>query len=91
MDPPYVLGCSRSHERAPGEGSYSWCAEYGGFLEYTFDPEYLRTVKFEGPLMFWRYVPVMPRVGKKVSLGEGVHRSGRRRGSRSTWGSGTCT
>ena len=71
MDFPYVLGCSSCHERAPGDGSYSWCAECGGFLEYTFDPEYLKTVQFKGPITFWRYAPVMPRVERSVSLGEG--------------------
>ena len=71
MEPPYVLGCSSCREKAPGEGSYSWCADCGGFLEYTFDPEYLKGVQFKGPLTFWRYAPVMPRVEKAVSLGEG--------------------
>ena len=71
MDPPYVLGCNSCHEKAPGEASLSWCADCGGILEYTFDPEYLKTVKFKGPLTFWRYAPVMPRVERMVSLGEG--------------------
>jgi threonine synthase len=71
MDPPYVLGCSNCHEKAPGEGSYSWCADCGGFLEFAFDPEHLKTVQFKGPMTFWRYAPVMPNVRREVSLGEG--------------------
>lgn len=71
MEPPYVLGCSSCHEIASGEASLSWCADCGGFLEYTFDPEYLKAVRFKGPLTFWRYAPVMPRVERMVSLGEG--------------------
>jgi threonine synthase len=71
MEPSYVLGCSSCHENAPGEGSYSWCSDCGGFLEYTFDPEYLKGIRLKGPFTFWRYAPVMPRVAKAVSLGEG--------------------
>ncbi len=71
MEPPYVLCCSSCNKKAPWEDGYSWCADCGGFLEYTFDPEYLKTVQFKGPLTFWRYAPVMPRVEKMVSLGEG--------------------
>ncbi len=71
MDPPYVLSCSRCHEKAPGGGSYSWCADCGGYLEYTFDPEYLKTVQFKGPMTFWRYAPVMPKIERAVTLGEG--------------------
>jgi threonine synthase len=71
MDPPYILVCSICHEKTPGKGSYSWCADCGGYLEYTFDPEYLKTIQFKGPITFWRYAPVMPRVERAVSLGEG--------------------
>ena len=71
MEPPYSLGCSNCHEEAPGDGSYTWCAHCGGILEYSFDPEFLKGVSFKGPLTSWRYAPVIPRVEKKVSLGEG--------------------
>jgi threonine synthase len=49
----------------------SRCPVCGGFLEYSFDPGYLKSVGFKGPLTFWRYRPVMPPVDKPVSLGEG--------------------
>jgi len=71
MEPPYSLGCSSCHEPAQGDGSYSWCTQCGGVLEYIFDPEYLKDVRFKGPMTFWRYAPVMPRIEKTVSLGEG--------------------
>ncbi len=40
-------------------------------LEYSLETDYLRSVKFTGPLAFWRYRLVMPRVHKPVSMGEG--------------------
>lgn len=40
-------------------------------MEYSFNVDYLRSVEFDGPFTFWRYRPVMPRVDKPVSLGEG--------------------
>ena len=40
-------------------------------LEYSFETDYMRSVKFIGPLTFWRYRPVMPRVHRPVSMGEG--------------------
>ena len=47
------------------------CSKCGGVLEYSFDPEYLKEVKFDGPINFWRYRPVLPQVKGTVSLGEG--------------------
>lgn len=47
------------------------CRRCGGKLEYSPEPEYLKTVSFEGPITFWRYRPVMPPVKRPVSLGEG--------------------
>jgi len=47
------------------------CPDCGGFVEYSFDPDYLKSVRFKGPLTFWRYRPVMPPVTKAISLGEG--------------------
>jgi threonine synthase len=40
-------------------------------MEYTFEPEHLKEVMFDGPITFWRYRPVLPHVKEAVSLGEG--------------------
>jgi threonine synthase len=54
------------------EGALGYqCPECGGYYEYVFDPGYLRGLEFRGPMTFWRYRPVIPRVEKPVSLGEG--------------------
>lgn len=47
------------------------CEKCGGLLEYSLDVEYLKSIRFKGSLTFWRYRPVMPKVVKAVSLGEG--------------------
>jgi threonine synthase len=71
MNPPYVLVCNKCRKVASDDLSSNRCPECGGFLEYSFSTEYLRSVKFRGTFTFWRYASVMPRVEKKVSLGEG--------------------
>ena len=59
--------CGRKH--AP-ENPRQGCGDCGGLLEYTFEPG-SRAVSFSGPMTFWRYRPVLPRVTKTVTLGEG--------------------
>ena len=49
----------------------SLCPSCGELLEYSLEPDYLRNVKFGGPFNFWRYRPVLPKVKKPISLGEG--------------------
>lgn len=68
---PYRLSCpSCGFEVAEGFvcGGCPKCSE---FLEYTFEEEYLKTVEFSGPLTFWRYRSILPKVPKPISLGEG--------------------
>ncbi len=71
MDPPYRLECNLCKSHFPEAEVGSKCPTCGGFLEYSFDPGYMRSVGFKGPLTFWRYRPVMPPVDKPISLGEG--------------------
>jgi len=47
------------------------CSYCGGLLEYKYEADYLKRVELKGPLSFWRYRPVLPRVENVVSLGEG--------------------
>lgn len=49
----------------------SLCPSCGELLEYSLEPDYLRNVKFGGSFNFWRYRPVLPKVKKPISLGEG--------------------
>lgn len=44
------------------------CPECGGLMEYRLIVD---KVKFTEPISFWRYRPVLPKVSKTVSLGEG--------------------
>jgi threonine synthase len=71
MEPPCRLECNLCKSHLPEAEVGSRCPVCGGFLEYSFDPGYLKSVGFKGPLTFWRYRPVMPPVDKPVSLGEG--------------------
>ena len=79
METPYRLRCSRcGAESEPTP--WNRCQRCGGLLEYDFDPDYLRAVRLRGGITFWRYRPLLPRVEKAVSLGEGgtpLHRAGR--------------
>jgi threonine synthase len=65
------LVCSRCGYFFQAGHEKSSCERCGGQLEYVFDEEYLKRVKFAGELRFWRYRPIMPPVQKVVSLGEG--------------------
>ena len=67
----YTLRCSRCGGEAEEREGPMECTKCGGALEYRFDPDYLRSVAFKGPMAFWRYRPVMPSVARPVSLGEG--------------------
>ena len=71
MESPCRLECILCKSRFPEAEMGGRCSECGGSLEYSFDPDYLKSVRFKGPLTFWRYRPVMPPVTKPVSLGEG--------------------
>ncbi|MFB0543983.1 MAG: threonine synthase [Candidatus Bathyarchaeia archaeon] len=61
-------GCGKGLE---AEEPRARCPDCGGRLEYRSDDAYLKTVKFSGPLTFWRYRPLLPTVEHIVSLGEG--------------------
>ncbi len=76
----YSLTCQSCGATLPMEEVDSECKECGGLLEYVFEEEYLRGVRFTGRMTFWRYRPVLPKVPKPVSLGEGgtpLHRANR--------------
>ena len=60
--------CGRSPETREPRAR---CPNCGGLLEYHYREDYLRGVKFTGPLSFWRYRPLLPRVENLISLGEG--------------------
>lgn len=46
----------------------SLCPKCGGLMEYTLQT---KKVKLSGPINMWRYRPVLPKIQKKVTLGEG--------------------
>lgn len=71
MVPRYRLSCTSCGFVASEGRVLHRCPRCGEFLEYTFEAEYLKTVKFSGPLTFWRYRPILPEVPKPISLGEG--------------------
>ena len=71
MMPRYRLSCSSCGSETDGEQVVSRCPKCGGILEFVFEIEYLKTVKFRGAFTFWRYRPVLPEVPKPISLGEG--------------------
>ena len=62
------LMCLRCGKSYPPENPRHSCERCGGILEYRFEPG---QVSFSGPLTFWRYRPVLPKVTRTVSLGEG--------------------
>ncbi|MBN2335366.1 threonine synthase [Candidatus Bathyarchaeota archaeon] len=64
------LVCLECGEAADQEAPPTTCRSCGGILEYRLTPGEER-VKFSGPFTFWRYRPVLPRVSRAVSLGEG--------------------
>jgi len=67
----YRLSCSICGFEADEEHASSRCPRCGGILEYVFEPEHLKEVRFEGDFTFWRYRPALPEVPKPISLGEG--------------------
>lgn len=79
MEEPYSLRCSYCGEEAE-PSLWNKCSRCGNPLEYSFDPEYLSEVELRGPFTFWRYNPLLPKVKKLISLGEGgtpLHRAKR--------------
>ncbi len=79
METSYRLRCSRCGAEAEPT-PWNRCLRCGGLLEYAFDPDYLKEVKLKGPITFWRYRPLLPRVDRAISLGEGgtpLHRAER--------------
>ena len=71
MGSSFKLSCRSCGQEAEQERPGYTCSKCSGVLEYSFDPEYLKEVKFEGSISFWRYRPVLPPVKEAVSLGEG--------------------
>jgi len=69
--PPYRLSCASCGFEASEDWVSGACPKCGGFLEYTFEEDYLKTVEFSGPFTFWRYRPILPKVSEPISLGEG--------------------
>ena len=68
MTPSHVLECLSCGAKSVSENPDTMCQKCGGLLEYRFIAD---KVKFNGPLTFWRYRPVLPKVSQMVSLGEG--------------------
>jgi threonine synthase len=68
MSPSHVLKCLNCGEESVSENPGIECRICGGILEYRLT---LGEVKFNGNMTFWRYKPVLPRVSRIVSLGEG--------------------
>lgn len=70
MATPFLIcrQCSKRHET---EEPRARCPDCGGPLEYRYDETYLKNVKFSGPLTFWRYRPLLPKVEHITTLGEG--------------------
>jgi threonine synthase len=71
MDQPYQLICNNCKTTMDTSENITHCHQCEGLLEYAFNSEYLKTVKFRGANNFWRYRSVLPKVTKTVSLGEG--------------------
>lgn len=65
----FQLKCLDCNKEFESEHSTA-CAACGGILEYAIKPPFHK-VKFNGPFNFWRYKPIMPAVGKPITLGEG--------------------
>ncbi len=64
----HVLECLECGYESSDDNPVTVCPDCGGLLEYRL---IIDNVKFSGPLSFWRYRQVLPRVSKTVSLGEG--------------------
>jgi threonine synthase len=61
------LRCGKTYKADPPRHR---CEKCGGIIEYKIDPS-SGPISFTGPLTFWRYKPVLPKVTRTVSLGEG--------------------
>jgi threonine synthase len=68
MSSSHILECIDCRAESISENPDVECKKCGGLLEYRLT---LDNVKFNGPMTFWRYKPVLPKVSKMVSLGEG--------------------
>jgi len=68
MSLSHVLECTNCGARQTRDTPYTVCEKCGGVVEYRLVVD---KVKFSGPLTFWRYRAVLPRVSVAVSLGEG--------------------
>lgn len=80
MKPQYRLSCTSCGSTIAEVQPTIKCPKCGGFMEYVFDGDYLRTIEFKGPFTFWRYRPVFPQVPAPISLGEGgtpLHKANR--------------
>ena len=64
----HVLECLDCGYGSNDDNPVTVCPDCRGLMEYRL---VIDKVKFNGPLSFWRYRPVMPGVSKTVSLGEG--------------------
>ena len=64
----HVLECLECGYESNDDNPVTVCPDCGALMEYRL---IIDKVKFNGPLTFWRYRPVMPRVSRSVSLGEG--------------------
>ena len=68
MSQSHVLECISCGAQSISENPDTVCGKCGGLMEYRLK---INSVKFTGPVTFWRYRPVLPRVSEMVSLGEG--------------------
>lgn len=63
------LRCLKCGDTPHETTRHSQCTRCGGILEYTLHGD--KPPQFKEPFNFWRYRPVLPRVTKTVTLGEG--------------------
>lgn len=70
MSPQLLIckGCGKAFETEKPTGR---CPDCGGILEYRYEKNHLKNLRFSGPQTFWRYRPLLPKVEQIVSLGEG--------------------
>jgi len=62
------VSCGSEFEAFPPQ---IFCHKCGGVLEYKYDYENFKAVKFTERFSFWRYKPFLPEVKNVVSMGEG--------------------
>jgi threonine synthase len=68
MSPSHVLECIDCGFNSISQNPTIECNKCEGIQEYRLK---LNNVNFNGPITFWRYRPVLPKVTYLVSLGEG--------------------